>query len=171
MKVSRQTVRLFIAGDEEAIQEVYLSYRSLIFFIIVSIVKNEEDAKDLYQDTFVDAIAKARSIANIDGFEQYLTRIARNKALNFVKEKNHLTDIGSLLDLYGEEESHNSLLLEMHDYLSDLENIMVTYHIVYGYGFRDIAELTGIPSSSCSHYYQVALSKIKTHIGGRENVQ
>jgi RNA polymerase sigma factor (sigma-70 family) len=87
VKVSRQTVRPFIAGDEEAIPEVYLSYRSLVFFIIVSIVKNEEDAKDLYQDTFVDAIAKARSIANIDGFEQYLTRIARNKALNFVKEK------------------------------------------------------------------------------------
>jgi RNA polymerase sigma factor (sigma-70 family) len=171
VKVSRATVRLFIAGGEEAIQEVYLSYRSLVFFIIVSIVKNEEDAKDLYQDTFVEAIAKAKTLNNIDDFQQFLTTIARNKALNFVKEKNHLTEIGSLLDLYGEEESHNSLLLEMHDYLSDLENIMVTYHIVYGYGFRDIAELTGIPRSSCSHYYQIALSKIKTHIGGRENVQ
>jgi RNA polymerase sigma factor (sigma-70 family) len=170
VKVSSATVRRFIAHEDGAIEEVYLSYRSLVFFIIVSIVKNEEDAKDLYEETFVEAIEKAATIKDVMAFDQFITTIAKNKALNFVKAQRHLADIGSLLELYGEEESHNSLLLEMHDYLTDLENIMVTYHIVYGYGFREISDLTQVPSSTCHYLYKGALGKIKAHLGGKENV-
>jgi RNA polymerase sigma factor (sigma-70 family) len=170
VKVSKTTVDGFIHGQDEAVKEVYQAYRSLLYFIIVSIVKNEEDAKDLYQDTFIDAIKNAPLLRNPAGFEQYLTSIAKNKALNFVRQQKHVAEIGSLLEIYGEEESHNSLLLELHDYLSDLENIMVTYHLVYGYGFREIASLTGVPSSSCQLIYAKALKKIKCHIGGKENV-
>jgi RNA polymerase sigma factor (sigma-70 family) len=171
LKVSLAVVDGFKHAQPEAIKEVYLAYKSLVYFLIVSIVKNEEDAKDIYQDTFVEAIQSAPSLKNPKGFESYLTTIATHKALNFVRQKSHQVDIGSLLDIYGEEESHNSLLLEMHDYLTDLENIMVTYHIYYGYGFRDISKLTNVPSSSCHQIYKKALGKIKAHLGGEKDVQ
>jgi DNA-directed RNA polymerase specialized sigma24 family protein len=40
-------------GNHEAFHEVYQQYRSLLYVIILSIVKHEATAEDLLQDTFL----------------------------------------------------------------------------------------------------------------------
>lgn len=166
MKVSEEVARRFANGDELAVQEVYETYRSLLFFIIVSIVKNEEDAKDLLQETFIKALANASKLVQMSAFERYLTLIAKNLALNFVRDHGQECPLGSLLEIYGEEDHSNSLLQEMNSCLSDRENVIVSYALVYGYSFREIALLTGVSKSQVHALYQGALKKMKAHYQG-----
>ncbi len=156
----------FVSGDEASIQEVYVAYRKLLFFIIVSIVKNEEDAKDLLQETFLKAIENRRSIANPKFLDSYLTATARNLALNFAQKKRPEVSYEDLEEVYGEEEKDNVYLQEMNAYLTDKENIVILYKIEYGYSFRAIAALTGIPVSTVALRYKAALAKAKAHYGG-----
>jgi RNA polymerase sigma-70 factor (ECF subfamily) len=160
----------FVSGDEESIQEVYYAYRKLLFFIIVSIVKNEEDAKDLLQETFLKAIENRRSIANPKYLEAYLTATARNLAINFAKKSKPDVSYEDLEEVYGEEEKDNAYLQEMNAYLTDKENIIILYRIEYGYSFRAIADLTGIPVSTVVLRYKTALAKAKAHYRGTDHV-
>ena len=52
VEVSLETAKAFLSGDRAATSEVYLAYRRLLYFIIVSVVKNQEDANDVFDDVF-----------------------------------------------------------------------------------------------------------------------
>ena len=53
MKVSLETVELLKRGYESAFNQVYNAYEKLLYFLIYSIVKNHEIAKDVLQDVFI----------------------------------------------------------------------------------------------------------------------
>lgn len=73
-------------GDTRAFDELVTRYRTKIFMITQSIVRNPEEAVDLTQETFIRAW---KSLARFDGgsFGSWLGRIARNAAIDLVRRK------------------------------------------------------------------------------------
>ena len=169
MLVKRKVVCDFIKKDQSAFNEVYVSYRKLLFFIIVSIVKNETVAEDLLQDTFLKVYEASKNIKDPNSFHSYITLTAKNLALNEIKRMRRIESIEPLLDVYGYVEQGYTLFDEIADYLSDLENTIVVYKIVHERGFKEISVLTDIPLSTVYQIYQKALKKIKEHyLGGKQ---
>jgi RNA polymerase sigma-70 factor, ECF subfamily len=164
LRIPLSTARGFIAGDEEAISEVYLSSRKLLYFIIRSIVANKDDADDVYQETFVRILASRAAIKSPKCLERYLTQCAKNAALNFVRERGVRIDACELMDAYGEEDHKNSYLQEFMPFLSDLENAVAVYKIEYGFSFREIAALTGVSRQTADSAYRDALRKIRKNL-------
>jgi RNA polymerase sigma-70 factor (ECF subfamily) len=169
LKVSERTARLFIEGNEAAIGLVYQSYKSLLYFIIVSIVKNNEDAQDVYQDVFAEVIRNRGNIKKPKDLHWYLVSSAKNKALNFVMKRDALVDYVSLMDLYSEDEKDNGFVQEVTAGLNDLEGIIFLYKYQYGFTFEEIARLTGLSRQTVAKYYKVGLGDIRKQYGGTSN--
>jgi RNA polymerase sigma-70 factor (ECF subfamily) len=167
MLVKRKVVLALIKKDAEAFNQVYSAYRKLLFFIIVSIVKNETIAEDLLQDTFIKVYEAVGNLKDPDSFHSYITMTAKNLALNELKKMRRIESFEPLEEIYGYEEQSFTLLDEIADYLSDIENTIVVYKIVYERGFQEISTLMDIPLSTVYQIYQKALKKIKEHYGGK----
>ena len=163
MLVKRKVVLDLINKDQHAFNEVYTSYRKLLFFIIISIVKNETIAEDLLQDTFIKVYEAVGNLKDPSSFHSYITLTAKNLALNEIKKMRRVESLDPLLDIYGQEEQSFTLLDEIASYLSDIENTIVIYKIVHERGFQEISSLTDIPLSTVYQIYQKALKKIKDH--------
>ena len=167
MLVKRKVIINFIAKDEEAFNKVYIAYRKLLFFIIISIVKNETITEDLLQDTFIKVYEAGEMIKDPSSFHSYITMTAKNLALNELKKMRRVESLEPLIDIYGYIEQNFTLLDEIADYLSDIENTIVVYKIVHERGFQEISQLTDIPVSTVYQIYQRALAKIKKQYGGK----
>lgn len=168
MEVSSQVAQAFLKGDPKAVEQVYVAYRRLLYFVIVTIVKNEEDANDVFEELFVSFLSEKARPEDPQRLSSYLTQSAHNAAINFAKKRDALIDYSDLMDVYGEEEQDNSYLQSLLEGLSDLENIVFTYKIVYDFSFRDISALTGIPRMSVHRLYREALKKAHKLYGDKK---
>lgn len=161
MKIPYSTAKAFIAGEKDAQEEVYRSTRKLLYFVIRSIVNEEEDAKDVYQNVFVKAIANAATLQKPEALQAYLLSLAKNESLNYLRAK-HQEDPSDQIDsLYGEEETRYPYLESYYPFLSPKENAVVLLKIEGEMSFRDIAALSGLNRQSLNNLYRSALKKIK----------
>jgi RNA polymerase sigma factor (sigma-70 family) len=149
-------------GDATSFSIVYANYRALLFFIIVSIVKDEEDAKDILQDTFVKILENVSTLRDNGKFHGWVSGIAKNMALNHLKAKHQTLELSDpLLDVIGREDEHFHFLQDWNAGLSDTENTIIAYKIVYDFTFQEIARQLHTPLSSVYKIYREALGKLK----------
>lgn len=74
----------FINGDDEAFGQLVNRYKERIYLVVLRIVKNSDDAKDLAQEAFVKAYYNRQTFRAKSGFFTWVYRIAVNIALNYV---------------------------------------------------------------------------------------
>ena len=150
--------------DKEAFQILYDENWSLVRFVIMSIIKNEEDCKDLMQDTFIKMYTNINDLTDSSKFTSWLCTIARNTAYNFLRSQSHYSEMDeNFLDYYIDDTQQTNYFKDIALYLSDLETIIVTYKIVYDLGFKEISMLVGMPLSTVHVIYKKALLKVKAH--------
>ena len=75
-----ELVKLFCAGQNNAFDELLLRYKDRLYSYISYLVKNDDMADDLFQETFVKAIMTIRQgrYQSSGKFYAWLTRIAHN---------------------------------------------------------------------------------------------
>jgi RNA polymerase sigma-70 factor (ECF subfamily) len=71
-----------------------------IFLLIYRIVGNVDDAQDLTQETFIKALQRKSQLKELDKAEHWLSRIASNTAIDYLRRKKKLTftDLSDLPD-------------------------------------------------------------------------
>lgn len=75
-------------GDEKALRLIYRKYKSLLFGLIVSVLKNREEAEDCLQEVFTQAWEKAAQFDEERGnVYSFLVTMARNKAIDRTRSK------------------------------------------------------------------------------------
>ena len=77
-------IRELVAGDDRAFTELVNRYKERIFLVVLRIVRNREEAKDLAQEAFVKAYQNRKSFRAQSGFYTWVYRIAVNLALNYI---------------------------------------------------------------------------------------
>jgi len=97
-KDEESLVRRFQKGEEKAFNELVLKYKEKVFDMILKMVRNKEDAKDLSQETFVRAYHGLKNFRGESSFFTWITRIALNLSINFAKREKFRSFI-SFLDL------------------------------------------------------------------------
>ena len=80
-----QTFSAFQRGDHQAFQTVYEQFRSLLYVVILSIVKHEATTEDLLQDTFLKIYQKRHLVRDPSKFQAWIVMIAKRTALNELK--------------------------------------------------------------------------------------
>lgn len=81
------------AGNYQAFSVFYSRYWENIFLYVQRIVNNESEAKDIVQDTFLTIWNLQGKLNHVESFKAYSLAIARNKALLYIRNHNHNTEL------------------------------------------------------------------------------
>lgn len=80
-------VELAKQGDIEAFAELARRCQEKVYYTLLSLTKNQQDASDLAQEAFMQAFKSIKSFKQHSSFYTWIYRIAVNLTLNFLKRK------------------------------------------------------------------------------------
>lgn len=78
------------AGDVSALNQLLVQYKDFAFSIAFRICKNEHDAEDVVQDSFIKVFKSIKQFRNESLFSTWLYRIVYNESIRVRKCKNQL---------------------------------------------------------------------------------
>ena len=87
MKTIKELVLSAKNGNKKAFDKLYELTSNEVWFTCISLLKDEENAKDIMQETYITAFLKLDTLKNEEKFCGWLTAIATNKSKNKLKGK------------------------------------------------------------------------------------
>lgn len=80
-----EVIRRVLAGETAAFEGLVRQYQQEIYRLVYRMTRNAEDAKDLVQETFVQAYRSLGAFRGQSRFSTWLYRVAVNLCLNHLK--------------------------------------------------------------------------------------
>ena len=154
---------LYVGGDNRAFDELLDRNQQKLYNYILFVVRDPEQANDVFQETFVKAITKLQEGKYTDSgkFSFWLSRIAHNVIMDTFRqtksehiveasEDNDLNKLRTqdLMDLNRENEYVNSQIMQDVRHLMDTlpapQREVVYMRFYQDLSFKEIAEATGV---------------------------
>jgi RNA polymerase sigma-70 factor, ECF subfamily len=99
-------------GDEQAFETLFKRYRRKTFAVVLRYTRVVEDAEDVVQQSFYKAFVHLCQFQGESSFSTWLTRIAINEALMFLRHVRLTREVP--IDSIGDAEG-SAVILEKHD--------------------------------------------------------
>lgn len=94
-------------GDQKAYAALMQRYKDSIFFMVLKMVNNKDDAMDITVTTFAKAFENLEKYCPDYAFSTWLFRIATNGSIDFIRKKRvRTTSIHDLSGVYGEDRAY-----------------------------------------------------------------
>lgn len=179
-----ELVEAVLAGQSGAFERLVREYQGLCWHLILRMVRNPEDARELCQDTFLRVHRCLHQYRFESSLKTWIGRIAYHIALRYVQRKRialaqNLEDVTALVesvpddfDLEGawadaEAVQHLHLAIET---LPPLQRTLLTLYYLEELSISEIASITGEPTGTIkSHLFRSRLrlrSVIEARTGG-----
>ena len=173
-----ELVSAYIKGDENAFATLVEKYKHRIYTTIYLVVKTEEIAQDLMQDTFIKAIKTLRSGRyNEEGkFLPWILRIAHNLAIDYFRRERRYPSVvfedgsNAFNSLNFSEDSIETLQIkrESHEHLRGLikrlpeqqRQVLIMRHYE-DMSFQEIADATGVSINTALGRMRYALINLR----------
>lgn len=167
----RDIVEACQRGERAAQFDLYRLYSKAMYNICLRMVKNEEDAEDLLQNSFVDVFRNLDRFRFQSSVGAWIKRVVVNNCINFLKKKRiqfseleerhefQFTEFPSS----GQEESP----LQMKAIKTALFQLPDGYRVVFslyameGYDHQEIADILGISVATSKSQYSRAKQKLR----------
>lgn len=180
-------VKLYKEGNNKAFEVLLSRYQSKVYTYIYLIVRNKELAEDIFQDTFIKAIATIQQDRYVESgkFLAWVNRIAHNLIIDyFRREKNESTFSieGMTTDLlnnakFSEKSTEDIILKEqilvdvirLVDELPLTQQMVVKMRFFENLSFKEIAEKTNVSINTALGRMRYALINIR-RLARKKNV-
>ena len=152
----------------EKIEYLLQQYGNSLFRLCLVMLKNEADAKDVIQETFIKYLQKAPVFANIEHEKAWLFRVASNTCLDLLRyQKRHPQ---KTLDMtqYMPTEKENPEILDALLELPEKYRLALTLYYVEGYRINEIAEIIRKSPSAVKMRLQKGRNLLKNAYGKEE---
>lgn len=80
-------IKKSLSGDASAFEWIIKKYQKRLYYTVLQLVMNHDDADDVIQETFIKAYTKLDTYDESYPFYPWLYRIAVNTSLNYQKKK------------------------------------------------------------------------------------
>lgn len=155
--------------DELAFEYVYTKTKSLVYTVIISVVKDHNQTEDLMQDTYIKMIKSINSYDNKYRFNTWLATIARNTALDYYRKqkKQYSVDIHENEYLFPlerslqDDEISTNYILSL---LDDEEREVVMLYSLDEYKHKEIAIILNKPIGTITWIYNKAMKKLRKEL-------
>lgn len=168
-------VSRMLAGDAKAFSAFYEATSKRVYFICISFLKNEHDAKDIMQEVYLTAWQKLHLLKEADKIQGWLERIAVNKCRDHLKRNAPIPTEEEVLEgiLPAEEELQFSeeyittsekrrVIMELlRTRLSDLQYQTVILYYFNGLSVRETASIMQCSEGSVKNRLSEARRKIR----------
>ena len=102
-----QLIAVAATGEFDAFQELVGRFQERVYGLALRITRNQADAEDVTQQTFLSLIEKVTSFRGESAAANWILRIATNHALKLLRKRRGQPTVS--WDESGEEESYGSL--------------------------------------------------------------
>ncbi len=174
-----QLVRMYIDGKNAAFDTLLQRHQAKLYTYILRIVKNEEIANDIFQDTFIKIIMTLKQGRYTENgkFGAWLTRIAHNLIIDFYRQEksensvstdDEATNLLNRRDLC--EENIEDFLVndqikadvrKIVDALPAPQREVVMMRFYNGMSFKEIADVTGVSINTALGRMRYALMNMR----------
>ena len=157
-------------GDRQAQNELYRLFAGAMYSVCRRMLGNEEEAKDLLQDAFIDAFVKLHSLQDAKLFPAWLKRIVVNKCINQLRKRTlheELQEYDLEASPYDEGEFTDvqaKRVLKAVDKLPAGCKTVLNLYLFEGYDHSEIAQILEISTSASKAQYCKAKARIRTMI-------
>lgn len=157
-------------GDLQALPELVASFERPLFYFLRRIVRDESQAWDVMQKTWMRIISSPPQTGNGRSLKVWLYRVARNTALNHIRDE-HRHDAAELqgevdpvedpesFDAADAEEIHAAL-----DRLSRCDREVLTLHFLEQLSTRELSDVLDIPQGTVKWRLHVAKRNLRTQL-------
>ena len=174
-----ELVKKFIEGDQNSIEFLIYRHKNRVFSYILLIVKNQELAEDIFQDTFIKVIRSLKRGKYIENgkFVSWVLRIAHNLIIDHfrkLKLNGTVSNDASDVDIFNSkkfaEENiedqmvYERILFEVKELVRELpdDQQQVIYMRHYqGLSFKEIADQTGVSINTALGRMRYALINLR----------
>lgn len=94
---SDELLQQIAAGNEQAFQSLFESYRSRLYHYILGIVKSAEIAEELVMDVFIKIWVGRELATQIENMDAFLFRVACNKSIDFLRKASNNPELTNIL--------------------------------------------------------------------------
>ena len=138
---------------------IYEEYFDRVYYKVVSVVKNDDDAEDICQETFISVYKNLSKFREESNIYTWIYRIAINKTYDFFKKRKLEFEINDdVLSLPEDINFDTKVILEEKlKLISEKEKEIVVLKDIYGYKLKEIAEMKNMNLSTVKSVYYKAL--------------
>ena len=185
----KDLIVLLKQGDERAFEKLVVKYQNYIFRLAFSILRDEEDAKELTQEVFIKIYTSIQGFNNRSTLSTWIYRITYNLCLDHLKKHQKKKRLTSSIDdrenteiLSLKAEGHDpeeSLerreirkdIREGLDALSDEHRVLIELKDIRGYSYEEIIAITGLKDGTLkSRLFRARLS-LKKYLEEKWNIK
>ena len=170
-------------GDTQAFETLYQETSKTVYFICVSFLNSEEDAKDVMQDTYITAYQKLEQLQDKEKFTAWISQIAVNKCKKILlknsptlMEPESMTNLATesnesfLPEEYITQKAKRKIVMDiMRKKLSDIQYQTVILFYFNDLSIEEIADIMECPPGTVKYRLSVSRAKIKEGVLEYEN--
>lgn len=140
-------------GDHSSQFMIYKLYYKAMYNTALRIVKDNMEAEDIMQESFLTAFEKIDSYSGTVGFGAWLKKIVQNRALDSIKKSNKMvcSDIDTLSEYEEPACEHNSTDDSVNQRYASIKDVIsrlpekyrniITLHFLDGYDYSEISQI------------------------------
>ncbi|CAM2395156.1 RNA polymerase sigma factor [Fusobacterium nucleatum] len=138
---------------------IYEEYFDRVYYKVLSVVKNNDDAEDICQETFISVYKNLSKFREESNIYTWIYRIAINKTYDFFKKRKLEFEINDEVLSLPEDINFDTkvILEEKLKLISEKEKEIVILKDIYGYKLKEIAEIKNMNLSTVKSVYYKAL--------------
>ena len=170
-------------GDQQAMTQLYEDTNRRAYYLAAQLVKDEDQAWDILQDSYVKAFESLDSLTDPAKFQGWLNMIVTNKSKDYLRKKKPLLfsqlasedDEDANVDFEDESGQFSPeatvdysetkrLVQEMIDDLSDDQRMAIVLHYMEYYSVKQIAEIMGCSEGTVKSRLNYGRKSIKDKV-------
>jgi len=172
---TQKLVEQCLLGDRQAFYGLYKKYHHSMYNVGFRIVRDQEEAEDILQDSFISAFRNLKNYRSESTFGAWLKRIVVNRAINQLKKKKleRIPD-DDRWDVKEEEERDElegfpftvESVKKAIDLLPDGYRLVLSLYLMEGYDHAEIGQILGISESTSKSQFNRSKKKLKELLEG-----
>ena len=137
-------------ADREKFTELYEQYHELIEKTAMRILKNQQDAEDAVQNTFVQIIRHFEKVLEIDckNLPFWIISVVKNESLMILRKQKRVIPLEDWDSITVETESVSEYSELLFSKLPETYRAALEMHFLLGYSGKEIAQKLGITESA-----------------------
>ena len=172
-------------GDSDALEQIYNDTRQMVYFTALGIVRNEHDAEDVAQDTYVKAFQNLSGLRDEKALVGWLKTIVINVGKNSLKKRKPLLFqsndqendmLGSIEEIgedflpqeYVDQAEKRRMIQEMIGELPDVQRMAVTLYYFDELPLFEVAKAMETTEGTTKSRLNYARKQIKAKVEAQE---
>ncbi|MCD6092332.1 MAG: sigma-70 family RNA polymerase sigma factor [Bacteroidales bacterium] len=149
--IHHQLIAACKKGEQKAQMEIYQLYYKAMYNSALRILKNQADAEDVMQDSFLNAFTRIQLYREEGSFGGWLKRIVINNAMDFIRKQKPTNELDEsqilLTDEEGDYIENDCRLEDIKEAMKIIKQeyrIIISLYLFEGYDHEEIATIQNI---------------------------